>query len=282
MLYRRAYSNWLSVSLNRFFFRPDRYIVRTRDGQEHGLSFEELRVYTNLRVADPSFKLSYLVNEQFPFKGREVAMHSIPSGDILGVFLKEEYSFLDVKDKFVIDIGANIGDSAIYFAISGAKKVIAIEPYPNLFSIAMRNVAENGLQGSIVLLNASYGGGSAVKIDASVMANAGSELKETEEGMVLSVYSLQALLDMYGIEEAVLKMDCEGCEYGILNESMETLTRFSKIQLEYHHGYNELISHLKDHFDVRHTVPVYHPSPVKGSPGRNVGFIYATRKSRAT
>jgi len=32
---------------------------------------------------------------------------------------------VDVKNKSIVDIGAFVGDTAIYFAIKGAKKVVA-------------------------------------------------------------------------------------------------------------------------------------------------------------
>ncbi len=48
---------------------------------------------------------------------------------IYDVFDCGEYGVLDVSGKVVIDVGASIGDSAIYFALKGARKVIAIEPH---------------------------------------------------------------------------------------------------------------------------------------------------------
>ncbi len=42
-------------------------------------------------------------------------------------FLYEEYKDFDVKDKKIIDIGASIGDTALYFAAKGAKAVYGYE-----------------------------------------------------------------------------------------------------------------------------------------------------------
>jgi len=50
--------------------------------------------------------------------------------EIIGTFEDEEYGYVDVKNKSVVDVGAFVGDTSIYFAIKGAKKVIAIEPHP--------------------------------------------------------------------------------------------------------------------------------------------------------
>ena len=52
------------------------------------------------------------------------------------IFYSDVYSSLTVKDKFVIDIGSNVGDSSIYFVMKGAQKVIAVEPFPKNFNLA--------------------------------------------------------------------------------------------------------------------------------------------------
>jgi len=39
-----------------------------------------------------------------------------------------DYDWLDVKGKRVLDVGASIGDTAVYFALRGAREVVAFEP----------------------------------------------------------------------------------------------------------------------------------------------------------
>jgi hypothetical protein len=51
-------------------------------------------------------------------------------GDIIGIFVDNPYEDLSVKNKTVVDIGGNIADSAIYFALWGANKIVCIEPLP--------------------------------------------------------------------------------------------------------------------------------------------------------
>ena len=74
---------------------------------------------------------------------------------ILDVFEFGEYSFVDVKDRIVVDIGANVGDSSIYFALKGAKKVIAIEPHPKAFEELVSNTKLNGLETIVIPVNAA-------------------------------------------------------------------------------------------------------------------------------
>jgi hypothetical protein len=52
-----------------------------------------------------------------------------PSPTVVEVFNYREYDRLKhVKDNVVVDIGAGVGDSVIYFILRGTKKVIALEP----------------------------------------------------------------------------------------------------------------------------------------------------------
>jgi hypothetical protein len=58
------------------------------------------------------------------------------------------------------------------------------------------------------------------------------------------------------ISEAVLNMDCAGCEYYLINEKPETLKKFRQIQIEYHHGFIQLVDKLKDSgFNVKYSKP---------------------------
>ncbi len=55
------------------------------------------------------------------------------SGSVFEVFDGRAYDNVDVYDKDVVDIGANVGDSSIYFALKGARKVVGVEPLPLVF-----------------------------------------------------------------------------------------------------------------------------------------------------
>ena len=58
---------------------------------------------------------------------------------------------------------------------------------------------------------------------------------------------LQDIINKYKIpKSSVLKIDCEGCEYDIIeNISSETISYFSNIQIEYHLGYKKLKNKLE-------------------------------------
>ncbi|MCH7561417.1 MAG: FkbM family methyltransferase [Thaumarchaeota archaeon] len=64
----------------------------------------------------------------------------INNGDLRGVFLRDNYKFLPVENKIVLDIGANIGDSSIYFALKGSKKIISLEPFPKNYEMVKKTL----------------------------------------------------------------------------------------------------------------------------------------------
>jgi FkbM family methyltransferase len=200
--------------------------------------------------------------------------NGISNGDLFNIFYEKDYDFLPVKDRVVIDIGANIADSSIYFAMSGAKKVIALEPFPKNFEIAQKNITLNGFTDKIELLNAGCCGGQSKDMVLDASANGvGCQTMQSSLGSNIHFYTLRELVDKYNIDSpAVLKLDCEGCEYDIILSNGKTvLDKFSHIQVEYHYGFGDLKKHLVDaNFSVSHTDPKY-------DNGMEIGWIYATK-----
>lgn len=194
-------------------------------------------------------------------------------------FVEDQYADVDVKGSVVLDIGASFGDSAIYFLLNGAKKVIALEPYPYTYKIAKSNISLNGFKDKAVLLNqACRSKPGSITIDAKFQNNDRNPLKYFKEGENIPVTTLGRLANKYGLNNAVLKIDCEGYEYEIIeNADRKLLRRFKTIVLEYHYGYRSLERKLRNcGFMIRHSSPFYIG---KIDEKRNVlcGFIYAER-----
>ena len=170
------------------------------------------------------------------------------------LFVLNTYALPSIKGKEVLDIGANIGDSAIYFATKGAKKVIAFEPFPATYRQAKENIYLNGMEKKIELLNIGVGGKSETIflpdtfIGTSGMDSIGkSALDEnTDKGAPVRIVTLEEIIKMYPSSETVLKMDCEGCEYAsLLNATDDTLKHFSEIILEYHEKSGKLMEKFR-------------------------------------
>ena len=65
-------------------------------------------------------------------------------------------------------------------------------------------------------------------------------------------------MKQFNLENAVMKIDCEGSEYDfILNTDIKSLRKFQQIIIEYHYGYRNLVKKLKSaRFKVKITRPV--------------------------
>ena len=225
---------------------------------------------------------------KFEFKGNTVKFSYDSSKQLINTFglikeqfTEEQYKWLEVERKDVIDIGANVGDSAIYFALKGAKHVYAFEPYPYSYGIAMQNIKLNKLQDKITLLNegCSWKEGK-IKINAEYKNLGGTDLKNFKKGTNISITTLKEILKRFEIpEEAVLKIDCEGCEYRVLLETKNSdLRRFKQIQIEYHYGYLNIKKKLEGAgFRVTNTMPVHSANSEAENKQMIVGLIYASK-----
>lgn len=222
-----------------------------------------------------------LKNDCFIWRNQKIILHGLETnGTIDEIYFEDCYKFLNVKDEIVIDIGANIADSSIYFALQGAKKVIALEPALYPYKFAQKNIIANNLQNIIELLNAGYGIDKKIYVDKKKETGTGYILKETTSGKQIDIYSLSTLINRYNISSAILKMDCEGCEYNLLTEDDNVLKTFKKIQIEYHYGYKNLKEKLeKCGFNVKYTEPVKMYDKYAKNHPMKIGFIYAEIKS---
>jgi len=138
-----------------------------------------------------------------------------------------------------------VGDSALYFVINRARKVIAVEPLPNVARCAEENVRLSGATDKVKVINAalSYEPVS-VPCDYDMrLSGSFSTLKGSGPCKVPGV-TLGDLLDMVD-DPYLLKMDCEGCEAQvILGPERERLRAFEHIIVETH-PYNTGVSNDK-------------------------------------
>ena len=177
------------------------------------------------------------------------------------IFLDNAYQY-DVAGKNVVDIGMNIGDSAIYFAKKGAKHVIGLEPDKESFDLAVKNIEDSKVTDIVTPLNKAIntrneditlkvwdnfpGSNSLVEYDTK---------PRNSEFRIITVngIKLEDVIDMFNERQiGLLKMDCEGCEYNILNAvSKEYFSRVQAVLMEYHNGIQNLRELLETNgFDV--------------------------------
>jgi FkbM family methyltransferase len=291
LVYRRIYQNYIEVILHvlRNEYPIDAMLRNGVSTQLHDRS--ETSLVTHLaaigikeyEIADNKVKISSVEFE----KNSEIKLElydAVSNGDLLGIFFNKIYDFLPVDGKTVIDIGANIGDSCIYFALRRASKIIAIEPFPRNYKAAEKNIELNSFTNKITLqLAGCNGSGGEINVDPSYESGGRSALTDFEQGVKIPLLTLRNILIQNNVSkgEAVLKMDCEGCEYDtILSSSADTLGFFSHIQVEYHRGYKNLKEKLeKCGFHVSVTNPLLEKSsPSEGEKMVYTGYLYAIKE----
>ncbi|MCS7154129.1 MAG: FkbM family methyltransferase [Bacteroidia bacterium] len=173
------------------------------------------------------------------------------------LFVRKDYGE-DFAHKTILDIGAYNGDSSVYFALKGAKRIIALEPYPPSYQLAQQNIHSMGLSECITLLPVGLGaqaGKATLRVatqqpGANTAYTTGSALQKMltfEQEVEIELIPFPALLDKFGLAEVdFVKLDCEGCEFAIMQAlSPADLRRARVWHIEYHASPAPLIQKLK-------------------------------------
>ncbi len=290
LTYRKLYLNYIRVII---CVSNEKYPINAvlRNG-----TVVTLRNYLEVQVFDGRLKkfkcdiandLVTLAKHSFGNENTITIYGGVSNGDMKGIFVDGVYQKLPVKNKTVIDIGVNIADSSIYFALRGATKIIGLEPSPKNYEVADKNINSNNLNNISLLLAGCSNHRGEIKIDVDSYNESGIlfTLKDLKSGVKVSLLTLEDILNENNLGSdgsIILKMDCEGCEYeGILFANKSTLQRFSHILIEYHHGYKDLEEKLRrSGFRVSVTRPKLN-SRLHERDGRKlifaVGYIYAER-----
>lgn len=151
---------------------------------------------------------------------------------------------------WAIDIGGYLGAVGIGLALDNpGLRVLIVEPVPSNVTLIGWAIAANGLSDRVTLVDGaagaprqrlavvSYGYEGTPELEHH--ANVGnSTLANENRGPIkhkerrVKPYSLGKLLDMTGGSAALLKIDCEGCEWGVLSDP--AVSRIERIVGEVH------------------------------------------------
>lgn len=150
------------------------------------------------------------------------------------VFIEKDYNLVS-KDKFVVfDIGMNIGISSLFFGLQkNVEKIYSFEPVLPTYNQALHNLELNkSISNTIEAFNFGLGGATRsekVLYDSQAKGNCGIRLesslvidKESTNEIEILIQSIDTILpDLFakhsGLKK-VLKIDCEGAEYEILQK----------------------------------------------------------------
>ncbi len=148
-----------------------------------------------------------------------------------------------LEGKTVVDIGANIGDSAILFASKGAN-VYAFEPVPRSYRTLTENVVLNNFGDKIISFNVGLGMEERMaEMGISPDALIGFSLHQIAPSRptayeTIRIVEAVSFMQENGITSCdLLKIDCEGCENELLRDlSLLAYLKPEKAIVEWHFG----------------------------------------------
>ena len=187
---------------------------------------------------------------------------------IYETFFKESYKLLEVNNKVVLDIGASFGDTSIYFAMKGAKKVYAFEPLKEIFEYLLLNVKINNYNDIIAPYNKAISSKKG-KVYINPIKNWSGMSHTKVEGNNLGYWVDSELLKL---DADILKIDCEGCEYDVFS-NIKSLD-YEEIMMEFHKGSKVLVNKL--------TEMGYNVNIISEGSDKTDGIIYAKKSSNQT
>ncbi len=202
---------------------------------------------------------------------------------ISSILTHDEYEVANLRlSGWAVDVGAHVGSMAIGLALDNPDlRVIAIEPLPDNLRLIRLNVALNGLEDRVVVIDGAAGGprdktqriawnwndgpdgmntghrfigGSHLALDNQNVAHDEISVKS---------WSIGELLKHVGAERfSFLKIDCEGCEASVLTDPQ--IDKIDLIVGEYHPPYIDAAG-LHKLLDKTHTVDIPDPDAKLGS-----------------
>lgn len=169
------------------------------------------------------------------------------------IYADECYMIIGKEKSYnVIDIGTNVGFSALFFAqLSSVKKVYGFEPVTKTYSQALENFSLNPECANIIetfnfgigkenridefIYNKNFKG-SVGLVDANFKVNHDAKNELVEVKIKGVNQTISDIISRHPSEKFILKIDCEGAEFEII-ESLSinnNLNKFEIIILEWH------------------------------------------------
>ncbi len=195
----------------------------------------------------------------------------------------EYYAEFETDKPYIIDAGAHIGLSVLYFkSLAPGAEILAIEPNSKVLPLLQKNVFENQLEGVVIepVALSDRAGREKFYLDASAWqwySTAGMHKgawNGRQESLELTVET-RRLADFLVQRVDLLKMDIEGGEYDVFSACMPAdFARIKYVIMEYHNygglHYKALETQLRENgFGVQ-----IFPSKFD----KRMGFIFARNK----
>ncbi len=197
------------------------------------MGFEGVKLYLHRK-----FKISSQANVFIPDSDSKIALRCRTSDiDIFEqIFIEEEYHHdFQYEPKTIIDAGANIGLSAIYYAKKYPNaKIIALEPESDNFSFLKKNTIS--YKNIIPLKKGLWYKDAYLKIVNPDGRNFAFYLEEAEEeNFDIEAVTIDGLMKQYHFNHIdILKIDIEGSEKEVFSAASAWIDKVSMVAIELH------------------------------------------------
>lgn len=151
------------------------------------------------------------------------------------IFKREPYKFkFNINSPWIIDCGANIGLSVIYFKRNYPDaKLIAIEPDPELFEILKKNLDSFGYKDVILMQKALWYEEGIVRFKQEG-GFSGQISNDNDLPNIIEVEAISLERLLRNIKVGFLKIDIEGAENDIFYNTSPNLIDVDNVFIEYH------------------------------------------------
>lgn len=197
-------------------------------------------LYCKYQSLQPDKLLSFRLRN-----GQTVALRADARFILNEIFLDKVYDFPGLKLSTclsILDIGANMGVYSLYAAAKAPQaSLYCFEPNAENFAILEQNIQQNNIRAKAYKMAVSsrceIGHLQINRTSVEYALGAASDTTESVECV-----DLEKVFELCGVESFdFLKMDIEGAEREIFNNSSDDLLRrFKALAIEWHHSWEEL------------------------------------------
>jgi FkbM family methyltransferase len=177
---------------------------------------------------EKNYKIFKKDTDIFRLKGGNIELEgTFRMLEIFRELISGEYA-ADYKGKVVLDIGGFQGESAVYFGISGAKKVVVYEPIRQYCRLIEKNVSSNHVNAEIHQ--------SGIGSENTIMVmNAFDPIYEGIDTPKKEIVKITSITEIINQSKAdIAKIDCEGAEICLTTVPNEVLRKISHYVIELH------------------------------------------------
>lgn len=151
------------------------------------------------------------------------------------VFVEKEYLFeLEKLPEIIVDAGANIGLTSVYYAIQYPNaRIIAIEPEDSNFELLKENTS--AYPNVLAIQKALWYTQTHLSFVDPEASKFSFRVEETEKAKGISAITMEDLLEKYELDYIdILKMDIEGAEKEVFSHDTDWLSKTGLIAIELH------------------------------------------------